>query len=74
MEVAGEKKRADTFQTAESLWEFTKPDDWRYYFFTVFKTYSPGDLEISTENIAGTIMKDADKLIPLYKYLKEKLT
>jgi hypothetical protein len=73
IEVIGEQKAVDTFQTADALWEFTKSDDWRYYTFVITKNYAPGDPEISNENIAATLMKGADKLILLYRILKVKV-
>ena len=72
IEIVGEKKNVDTFQTEEALWDLTKSDDWRYYTFVIGKNYTPGDPEISSENIATTIAKESDKLILLYRHVKDK--
>jgi hypothetical protein len=69
----GEKKPLDAFQNKDILWEFTKSDDWRYSTFLLCRSYSPGDSAISDEQVALTFMKDADKLIPVYRFIKDKL-
>ncbi len=71
IEIAGEKLNVETFQQADVLWEFTKTDDWMYYHFLIGKTYSPADVAISTENINDTFMKEADKLVLIYRHLKD---
>ncbi len=71
IEIAGDKINVETFQTAESLWEFTKSDDWMYYDFFIGKAYSPGDFDLSTDTITLTIAKDFDKLILLYRHIKD---
>lgn len=70
IEIAGDKKAVETFQNEETLWEFTKADDWMYYAFIIGKNYSPGDAEISSEQIASTIMKEFDKLVLVYHHMK----
>lgn len=72
MEVAGEKKAIQAFQTEDTLWEFTRADDWRYYSFIVGKNFEPGDPDISNDAIATTIFKESEKLIPLYRHLTTK--
>jgi hypothetical protein len=71
IEIAGDKKAIDTFQNEDALWEFTKADDWMYYAFIIGKNYLPADPEISSENIAPTIMKEFDKLVLVYRHLKD---
>jgi hypothetical protein len=69
IEVMGEKRKVETFQQAETLAEFTKSDDWRYYAFSVGTKYSPGDPAISSDNISKTMMQEFDKLVLLYSLL-----
>ncbi|MBI1768075.1 MAG: hypothetical protein HY015_10080 [Bacteroidetes bacterium] len=70
IEIAGDKKAIDSFQNEELLWEFTKTDNWMYYSFLIGKSYSPTDIEISSENIVLTLMKELDKLIALYRMME----
>ncbi len=71
IEIAGDKKAIESFQNEDALWEFTKADDWMYYAFIIGKNYSPADNEISSENIAATIMKEFEKLVLLYRHMKD---
>lgn len=71
IEVAGDRKNIGTFQNEDALWEFTKADDWMYYSFIIGKNYSPADPEISSEQIAPTIMKEFDKLVLVYRHMKD---
>ncbi len=73
IEIAGDKKAIETFQNEEALWEFTKADDWMYYAFIIGKNYSPADAEINSENIAPTITKEFDKLVLLYRHMKDQV-
>jgi HKD family nuclease len=70
IEVMGDKKPVDSFANEEVLWEFTKADQWMHYSFTIGKSYSPADVEISSENIAPTMMKELDKLVVVYNFMK----
>jgi hypothetical protein len=71
IEVAGEKKPVNAFQTEDTLWEFTKGDDWRYYTMVIGKNYVPGNPEINAEAIVATIGKESDKLNLLYRHIKD---
>ncbi|MEO7989631.1 MAG: phospholipase D-like domain-containing protein [Chryseolinea sp.] len=71
IEIAGDKINVETFQTADSLWEFTKSDDWMYYDFIIGRTYSPGEFDLSTDTITLTVTKDFDKLVLLYQHMKD---
>ena len=71
IEIAGEKVKTETFQQTDSLWEFTKTDDWMYYTFLISKAFAPSDIELSTENIAIALTKEFDKLILLYRHIKD---
>lgn len=71
IEIAGDKKAIETFQNEEALWEFTKADDWMHYAFVIGRNYSPGDIEISSEQIASTIIKEFDKLVLVYRHMKD---
>jgi hypothetical protein len=72
IEIAGDKKPVESFQAEDILWEFTKADDWRYYTFVIGKNYSPGDADISKDNIASAILNVFKKLLPLYQHIKDK--
>jgi hypothetical protein len=67
IELAGDKRAADSFQNDEVLWEYSKTDNWRHYSFVIGKSYLPADAEISSENIAPTVMKELDKLVLVYR-------
>lgn len=69
-EIFGEERAANSFQNEEALWEFTKADDWRYYAFSINKSFAPGDPSITIDAIAPTFEKEMDKLIGLYEHLK----
>lgn len=69
IEVAGEKRAIETFQTEDALWEFTKGDEWRYYRFVIGKNYGVGSPELDNDTIPLTIEKESDKLILLYRHL-----
>lgn len=70
IEIAGDKKAIETFQSEEVLWEFTKADNWMHYAFIIGKNYSPADPEISSVQIAPTIVKEFDKLVLVYRHMK----
>lgn len=70
IEVVGDRRVVDTFQNEEVLWEFTKADEWMHYAFQIGRTYSPGDVDISSEHLATTIVKELEKLVLLYRYMK----
>jgi hypothetical protein len=72
IEIYGERKPLEFFQTGEALGEFIKSDDWRYYSFLIERKYSPSAPEISEEKIADTVMKETDKLILLYRHITAK--
>ncbi|WP_276372897.1 restriction endonuclease PLD domain-containing protein [Chryseolinea sp. H1M3-3] len=70
IEVACERKNIDAFPTEDALWEFTKADQWLYYDFIIGKNYTPDAVEISSENIAATIVKELDKLSFLFRHMQ----
>jgi hypothetical protein len=72
IEVVGDKKPIETFQNEDTLWEFTKADNWMYYSFNIGKNYSVGDAEISGELIATTTIKEFEKLVLVYRLLVQK--
>lgn len=69
IEIMGDKKPVEAFQNEDTLWEFTKADQWMNYTFCIGKNYSPGDAQLSTELIAPTIIKELEQLVLLYRYL-----
>lgn len=70
IEVVGDRRVVDTFQNDDILWEFTKADEWMHYAFLIGRTYSPSDPEISSEQIAATMVKELEKLVLLYRHMK----
>lgn len=72
IEIAGERKPVEAFQSEDVLGEFLKTDDWRYYTFVIGRNYSPGDAAVSTENIAGTVTKEIEKLVGIYRLMKDQ--
>ncbi len=71
IEIAGDKINVETFQTTDSLWEFTKSDHWMYYDFSIGRNFSPGEVDLSSDTITLTITKAFDKLILLYRHMKD---
>ncbi len=71
LDVACERRPVESFANEDALWEFTKADQWQFYSFTIKKNYAPSDPELSNENIAPTIMKEFDKLVLIYRHMKE---
>lgn len=69
IEIACERKAVETFSTQEALWEFTNADEWLHYAFILEKKYSPDAKELSTENIAPTMMNEIDKLVLLIQHM-----
>jgi hypothetical protein len=70
IEIFGERKKTEGWLNEEVLWEFVKADDWRYYSFTIGRSFSPGDVAINSDNIAPTLEKEMSKLAPLYELMK----
>lgn len=70
IEVVGDRRMVDTFANEEVLWEFTKADEWMHYAFHIGRNYSPGDPEISSEQIATTLVKEVEKVVLLYRHMK----
>jgi hypothetical protein len=71
IEISGDRKVIDSFQNEDILWEFIKADNWMYYSFLIGKNYSPTDVEISSENMAPTVMKELDKLESVYRKMED---
>jgi hypothetical protein len=69
IEILGDKKAVEVFQQEDTLWEFTKADQWMHYTFSIVKNFAPGDAQISTDLIAPTIIKELEKLVLLYRHL-----
>ena len=70
IDVACERKNIDTFPTEETLWEFTKADQWIHFDFIIGRNYTPDAVEISNENIALSIVKELDKLSLVVRHMK----
>jgi hypothetical protein len=71
IEIFGEHRDVTAWQHEDALWEFTRTDDWKYYRFAIGKNFLPGSREMGTENIAVSLEKELDKLVPLYEHLKQ---
>jgi hypothetical protein len=71
IEIAGDKRSADVFQNEESLLEFTKTDQ-QHYSFIIGRNYAPGDPNMNVDAIAPTILNDVNKLVMLYRHMKDK--
>lgn len=69
IEIAGDRRWLDLFQSAELLAEFIREDDWRFGRFVIGKSFQPGDAEVSTEAIASTAGSELKKLVALYHQL-----
>lgn len=72
IEIAGEKRSIELFLNEDSLYEFTRIDDWRINSFVIGTNYSPAAPEIDSENIAPTIEKEFDKLVVVYNLMMHK--
>lgn len=70
IEIAGDRKAVELFQNEDTLWEFTKADNW-HYALIIGKNYTVGDTEISSELIAPTIIKEFEKLVLVYRHMKD---
>lgn len=69
IEVAGEKKQADSFADEQGLWNYTNADHIQYHFI-IGRSYVPNDQEISADHIVPTIQKEIDKLMHIYRLIK----
>jgi hypothetical protein len=70
IEVACERKNTDTFPTEDTLWEFTKADQWMHFDFIIGRNYAPDAVEISNVNIGPYIVKELDKLSLVVRHMK----
>jgi HKD family nuclease len=70
IDVACERKNTDAFQTEETVWEFTKADQWMHFDFIIGRNYAPDAVEISNENIAPSIVKELNKLSPIFRHME----
>lgn len=72
IEIAGDRKAVNAFTDENELWEFTRSDDWLNYYFTIGRSYLPDVSEISKEGIIATIETEFQRLLPLYRLMKDK--
>ncbi len=70
IQIAGEQKPVRSFPNEDALWEFTRYDEWKYFAFQIGKNFSPANPEISMDHIVETILREFNKLILLYNYMK----
>jgi hypothetical protein len=71
IEVAGERKPVQSFLSEDSLAEFIKADDWRYYAFEIEKNLVPGSAELNNDALVPFLIKESEKLTLLYKHLRD---
>jgi HKD family nuclease len=71
--VANEEEYVHEFEDKEDLKEFTLKDNPKLYYFRIGREYQPDDKAISQNNIVATIMKDFEKLYPIYQLFKHSL-
>ena len=72
IEIAGEIKYVTTFTTKESLRDFLRQDNWRYYYFTIGRDFDLGSPELLSINITNTIITNFTLFYPLYELIKDK--
>jgi hypothetical protein len=70
LEVAGEKRAANSFANEDALWQYTKMDLWQHYPFTITKNFAPADPAINNDNIVNTLSRELDRLITIYRHLQ----
>lgn len=70
IEIFGSRRGVETFQHETALLEFARQDDWRYYSFSIGKSFQPGISSISNENLAHTILKEFENLLIVHNHLK----
>jgi hypothetical protein len=70
IEIVGHRNTASGFINENALAEFIQQDDWRYYQFFIERIFEPGNSEIGNDQIASTVIKETERLIPLVQHLK----
>jgi HKD family nuclease len=70
IEISGERKATESFLHEDALTEFIKLDDWRYYTFKIGKYFPAGDPEINSDLIVETMIKELDKIVALYRLIR----
>lgn len=71
--IAKQKKYVNEFEDEGELKEFTLKDDPEQYYFRIGREYQPDDKAISKDKIVDTVMKDFEKLYPLYQLFKHRI-
>lgn len=72
IEVTGVKRPVESFQQEQTLWEFIKVDYGMHFDIIMEKKFSPGDPNISNENIATTLGKELALLASVYQHLHHR--
>jgi hypothetical protein len=72
IEVAARERSVLSFRDANELHEFIRLDNWRYYYFTIGRNYLPGHAEMRADRIVGTVLRDFEKMFPLYDLIKHR--
>jgi hypothetical protein len=70
IEVAGDKKNLSLFQHGNALKDFIRMDQAFQFDVIIGKNYSPGDPALGAENIAATLIKEFQKLVGIYNFIK----
>jgi hypothetical protein len=68
--INGEYKGVKLFKTPDELYEFVRHDDINRHYFIIGTDYSPDAVEISSSNIANTVINDFGLMLPLYEQIK----
>lgn len=72
IEVSGENIYVNSFKTSDELWEFTKNDNWRNYYFIIGKDFELGLGEFKINNIQATVLNEFEKLYAIYSLMLDK--
>ncbi|MFP2994365.1 phospholipase D family protein [Spongiivirga sp. MCCC 1A20706] len=71
--IANQEVPVHDFEDKEALKQFTLQDNPSKYYFRIGREYQPDDKAISNQQIVSTIMKDFEKLYPIYQLFKHSL-
>lgn len=71
IEIATIDKDILEFKDPSELYEFIQKDNWRYYYFTIGRNYLPGYEDMKSDRIVNTVVRDFEKMLPLYNLIKD---
>lgn len=73
IEINGEWRGIKSFKNSNELYEFVKVDDIKRHYFIIGTEYLPNAKEVSEKEIARTIIRDFEKMLPLYELIKTEI-